>query len=65
MMLCSARVRTGLAQCEEPAVVRVTFRDGDQATVCQSCALALQELARSHGSVVGVETLVLTTVVIS
>jgi hypothetical protein len=52
---CSARVRSGAAPCAELATVRVTFKDGDKALVCEACGLALRELARNVGGDVRLE----------
>ena len=41
-------------RCAEPATVAIEFSDGDRTPACHDCALYLQELARSHSTVVKV-----------
>lgn len=54
-MLCRAIAPPAADPCGLPATHRVMFRDGDVARVCQECALRLELLANSHGTVVRVD----------
>jgi hypothetical protein len=41
--------------CMKTATLRVKFPDGDASNACQGCALHLQQLAASYGTVVVVQ----------
>ena len=44
--------------CGEPATHLITFSDGDMVTVCETCALYLQEVAlKGHGVRIRVDSL--------
>jgi hypothetical protein len=46
---CRAITPPGTDACGKPATHKVTFKDGDLVTTCHTCALALEQLAATHG----------------
>lgn len=60
-MKCRA-VIPGAVDCSNAASFRVAFKDGDKIPACRDCALRLGELAKSFGTTIGIEPLVLTAV---
>lgn len=53
--ICRAIAPPVAEACGNSATHRVTFCDGDMVVVCQECALRLDLLAQSHGTILRVE----------
>jgi hypothetical protein len=54
-MSCRVVTPPAADACGQPAMYIVTFGDDDKVKACESCALALRQLAMSHGTNVKIE----------
>jgi hypothetical protein len=54
---CRAVTPPATDACDKPATWQVTFSDGDIVLVCHGCAIALTQLAQSHGTKIKAERL--------
>lgn len=52
MRKCHVVIPPATDACLKTATHVIEFGDGDKVHVCQSCALYLNELARSHSTVI-------------
>jgi hypothetical protein len=55
--LCRAIVRASDNLCTKDVTHIVTFKDGDTVETCGACAIGLQNIAASHGSILKVQKL--------